>query len=174
MVNQVSINPSVELFNRYECLIPTDDKETDVSVMQIKGNWVKITGTLDSGAAESVCPMDFMPMIPVSSPSDGRTYVAANGTKIKDQGAKQIAFTTAEGNERRIKFCRTSVMKPLMSSSKVEAAGNRIVLDGPSNSYIECKKSGQRTRIRQQDGVYVIDMWINTDNAGPVFGRQGR
>ena len=141
--------------------------------MTQKGSWVKIAATLDSGAGECVRPMDFMPMVPVSAPADGRTYVAATGAKVKDQGAKQIDFVTSEGFNRGIKFRRSNVLKPFIAASKVEAAGNKIFLDGP-NSFIECKKTGQRIKIRQQDGVYVIDMWINTDVSGPVFGRQGK
>ena len=66
-----------------------------------------------------------------------------------------------------------NVTKPLISTSAVEKAGNRIVFDG-ERSYIQHKKTGEKTRVRQQNGVYVIDLWINTSDYGPVFGRQGR
>ena len=66
-----------------------------------------------------------------------------------------------------------NVTKPLISTSAVEKAGNRIVFDG-QNSYIQNKKTGEKMKVRQQNGVYVVDLWINTVENGPVFGRQGR
>jgi hypothetical protein len=164
----------VTVHNKYDPLTRNDEDEIELNVVQAAGDWIKVTGTLDSGAAESVCPMDFMPMLETSAPKDGRTYVAATGTRIKDQGAKKVEFTTCEGRVKNIMFRRTNVMKPLIAMSKVEQAGNMIVLNGPENSYVECKKTKERTKVRKQDGVYVIDMWINTGTAGPVFGRQGR
>ena len=121
-----------------------------------------------------MCPMGFTPMLATLAPKDGRTYVAATGTRIKDQGAKKVEFTTGEGKVKNIMFRRTNVTKPLIAMSKVEQAGNLIVLDGPENSYVECKNTTERTKVRKQDGVYVIDMWVDTGSSGPVFGRQGR
>ena len=59
-------------------------------VLSLHGDWAKIPATVDSGAAESVCPIDFMPFVPVSKPKNGKSYVVANGSRVRDEGGKRL------------------------------------------------------------------------------------
>eukprot|EP00973_Karenia_brevis_P071862 9986633-Karenia_brevis.AAC.1 len=56
-------------------------------------------------------------------------------------------------------------------------AGNRVVLDSedaPEGSYIENKATGHRTYLRQENGVYLLDLWTVPNVAkGATFHRQG-
>ena len=71
-----------------------------------------MTGTVDPWDSITRVPfLDFPPMAKNSSPSDGRTYVVANDTNIKDQGAKQVGFLTVEGITKIVELRRTNVKK---------------------------------------------------------------
>ena len=65
------------------------------------------------------------------------------------------------------------VKKPLISVAKMRAAGNRVYFD-ENPRFVN--KSGQATRIREHDGMFLLDMWIKTDQGkarAPGFPRQG-
>ena len=77
--------------------------EKELNVVETMGKWVKITATVDSAAAETVCPPNMMPMVKPTPGKDERYYVAANGARIKDLGEKPVEFKTSEGYARKVK-----------------------------------------------------------------------
>ena len=50
--------------------------------------------------------------------------------------------------------------KTLMSVSKVAAQGNRVIFDD-DGSDIEDKASGEKTRMKQAGGMYMLKMWVS-------------
>ena len=104
-------------------------------------------------------------------------HTSATGIQDMDQGATQVECVTSEGNNRGINFRSTNVLKPWIVTNKVEAAGHRIAMDGPDKFPHRVQEGWGNIKILQQDGVHVVDMWINTDvprlafwTAGPVIG----
>ena len=71
-------------------------------------------------------------------------------------------------------FQVTDVTKALGSVSKIVANGNKVVFDG-SGSFIENKRSRERLWMREDNGVYVLDVYVappdDYDRKG--FHRQG-
>ena len=51
--------------------------------------------------------------------------------------------------------------KVLGSVHRFNAGGNVVVLDGGS-SYMQNKKTGQKTRIEYESGQYVMYLWIHS------------
>ena len=51
------------------------------------------------------------------------------------------------------------VHKPLCAMSKVCKAGHRIILDD-DGSYIQHKRTGEKTELKQKNGVYVLQFWV--------------
>ena len=47
----------------------------------------------------------------------------------------------------------------MASIRKIADKGNKVVFDG-HESYIENKKTGIKTRMRPENGVYVFDVWV--------------
>jgi len=146
--------------------------EKELNVVETMGKWVKITATVDSAAAETVCPPNMMPMVKSIPGKDERYYVAANGARIKDLGEKQVEFKTSEGYDRKVKFRVANVTKPLISVGRITEAGDDVVFKGP-NPHIKCK-NGRVINMRKERGVFVLDMWIDTEAHGPGFARQGQ
>ena len=68
--------------------------------------------------------------------------------------------------------CR--VHRPLMSVKKICRNGHRVVFD-EEGSYVENKTTGERIKVSEEDGEYVLDMWVNTGKGNDTtFGGQGR
>jgi len=90
---------------------------------------------VDSGAAISACPVDFMQdlAMKMSSRYVGRYFVAANGAKIPALFSRLFSFTVQDDRRRekdfsvRMECC--DVKKPILSVSELAVAGHRVVLD---------------------------------------------
>ncbi len=143
----------------------------DLDALDEWGNEV-LTVTVDSGAAESVMPVDALPEIPMSDGPASRKYRAAGGKLLDDRGEKKVVYWGVDGRARRMTFRVADVTKPLASVKRICDQGNRVVFDGP-NSHIEHKTSGWRTPMREENGVYVLDVPV-VDTKGEGFTRQGR
>ena len=89
----------------------------------------------------------------------GVEYEVANGVTIPNLGEKTFSFQTAEGVERNITAQICDVNKGLLSVVKMVNAGNTVVFtrDG---SFIEDDVTGERIRINEENGMYVLSMWV--------------
>ena len=64
--------------------------------------------------------------------------------------------------------------RPLMAVKRICKAGHRVVFDD-DGSYVEDKETGETLRVIEEDGEYVIDVWVKTgEQEGSTFGGQGR
>ena len=51
--------------------------------------------------------------------------------------------------------------KKLASVNRMVSTGHRVVFDSPEvGSYIENKESGKKIKLRQNNGVCLLDMWV--------------
>ena len=154
-----------------------EDLGDAVNVANTEG-WEKIGLTIDSGAAETICPAreaNSVATIPGSKFAQGVKYTCANGKKLPNLGEKRCVMCTEESEvEHNITMQVADVTRALMSVSRAVDAGNRIVFDDKW-SYIEDKRSGQRTTIQRRGGLYVLECWIKArdESASQPFGRQG-
>ena len=90
-----------------------------------QGNdWYQIPGgiTIDSGAAESVMPVEMCQNYPVVEGMQKRMgvyYVAANGKEMDNEGERKNSFSTRHGGNRNMTFQVTEVTKALGSVSRL-------------------------------------------------------
>ena len=56
-------------------------------------------------------------------------------------------------------FQAAPVSKPLGSVKRICAAGHRVVFD-EDGSYIEYKTTGEINMLREDNGNYMLDMWV--------------
>ena len=133
------------------------------------GNLNKVC--IDSGAGESVCPVDALPSYELKkSAKTGATYTAAGGQSLVNVGEKQPRFET-NGVDAWMTFqATTKVQKPLAAASRITEKGNRIVLDDvDSESYIENKKTGKAIPLKTENAVYMMEMLVK-----PPFPRPAK
>ena len=61
-----------------------------------------------------------------------------------------------------------------MSVKKICRAGFKIIFDD-EGSYVEDKTTGEAMKVLEEDGEYVMDIWVKTDEQGDSsFGGQVR
>ena len=81
-------------------------------IAEVKDKWVKVRGTMDSGAARHAMPETMFPRVKLERKTTPKKFVAANGEQIKDLGEKTIPFKTNEGIQRCTTFRSANVVKP--------------------------------------------------------------
>ena len=91
----------------------------------------------------------------------GVEYDVANGVRIPNLGEKKFDAVTEDGNIRQITAQVCEVNKPLLSVSKMVAAGNRVVFDH-DGSYVEDVNSGEVVWLTEQGGMYMLKVWAET------------
>ena len=89
----------------------------------------------------------------------GIGFVAANGSGIKNYGEKKIAGYTDDGEGVSMRVQCADVKKALCSVHKMNLGGNVVVLES-GRSYVQNKGSGQKTKIHDEDGQYVLYLWL--------------
>ena len=119
--------------------------------------------TVDSGAADHVMPLGWLIMFLVVKSLGqmrGLHYVAASGTRIPNLGQQIVKFMTMDGTWTELIFQIAAINKPLISVSKLNENGYRVVFDDDS-SYILHKKSKRVIKMRKERSVFVIDAYVN-------------
>ena len=96
----------------------------------------------------------------------GVMHAVAKGVRTPNLGEKRFVGVTTEGAMRSIMAQVCEVNKALLSVKKMAAAGNRVVFD-QDGSYIEDKRSGERMWLAEEDGMYMLTMWVNRESQAP-------
>lgn len=185
----------VEIKNRFDALMAADedveigliDVETpdeQIATVGVDKRALKPAGrgkiTIDSGAAESVLPVDVVPnetLMEGEAKKKGVRYVAANGGRMDNMGEKRVRFRR-EGSAavNSIMFQVTGVGKPLASVSRILDKGNSVIFSrNHEGSYIVNEKTQERIPIKEEKGTFVIDVeFLEPASGEPGFPGQGR
>ena len=159
-----SAPPGLQLQNRFGELVVEEednDEEDGIPIMALFSpepeinhfkqgpRWVKLETVVDSGAAESVAPVQIAPWAPRQE-SEGsmrsQTCLSASGEQLPNMGEKNFDMVTSEGNWAQATFQVAEVTRPLCSVSKMCDKGNPVVFE-LGGGYVEHIKSGTRTRF---------------------------
>ena len=146
------------------------------AVDQFRGNWEKVSITVDSGAIDSVVPDTVAQGIAkreTAASKQGLKYRAANGTPIANEGEKTLTGYTNEGKQVGITMQVAKVTKPLGSVRAMVEANNVVVFDR-GNSFIMDKSTRVKTKIDERNGAYVFDLWVPKVSGTPAKVSTGR
>ena len=133
-----------------------------VNAVNTPGEWQEIEMAVDSGATETVMGEEMLVDIeikPGAASRRGVKYEVANGTRIPNLGEKKFVAHSEEGAARSITAQVCDVNKALLSVKKVVGAGNRVVFDD-EGSYIEDKSNGEKMWLREDNGMYMLKMYV--------------
>ena len=189
-VPEVNANEQVNIYNCVDMSSQVQLEAGGVNVLERHGDkcldsmdqsWAPMPRALviDSGAAETVMPSDWFPNHEVKESAGSKSgvyYTTADGTPVHNEGEKTLTMCTADGNHmRRMTFQVAAVNKALGSVSKMVENGNKVVF-ARDGSYIENEWSQDRLWLREDNGVYVLDMLVAPPDNPPEsgFGRQGK
>ena len=149
-------------------------KSEEVMIQSLEKNPTEIC--VDSGAGESVCPVDFFPDYEMHETEKvGNLYRTAGGQELRNMGGKRPKLKI-NGVAASMTFQATShVRKPLAAASKITAKGNRIVLDDENSlSCIENKATGTQIPLKIENGVYVMEVAVTPKKAPFPFQGQAK
>ena len=159
---------------------------SDRDIMAVARGATKIGGrrmrmargiTVDSGAADNVMPRRMMRkgmrLRPSEASRAGVHYVAANGSRIPNEGETNLNFEDKDGVKHSWLFQVAEVNKVLASVSSMVDSGHRVVFDkdevtGMDLSFITCKKTGSSVKMKRERNVWIIDAFVD----GSDFSRQ--
>ena len=90
-------------------------------IVEVKIKWVKVSVTMDSGAAGHVIPETMFPHVKLERKTSPERFVAANGEQIKDLGEKNNSIQDKRGNPgvqniQKCECCQTTHFNAKRSS----------------------------------------------------------
>ena len=143
------------------------------------GGWQLLSMAVDSGAAEIVIPHRLVSQYPIretEASKAGMCYASATNQPIPNLGEQQLPLVTREGSLRGMTLQAAPVSKPLGSVKRMCANSHRVVFDD-DGSYIQNKLTGEINWLREDNGNYMLDVWIVPPNelqehGEPSFVRQ--
>ena len=96
-------------------------------------------------------------------------YEVADGSHIPNLGEKSFRAYTNDGVRKKMTAQVTEVNKALLSVSRLLDTGHRIVFDARNNggSYIENCTSGDWIALEENNGTYVLKLWVHKDQSSP-------
>ena len=124
--------------------------------------WQMITMAVDSGAAETVIPHTLVmghPIMETEASKSGVNYASATGQPIPNLGEQRLPLCTNEGSLRSMTFQAAPVSRALGSVKRMNESGHVVVFDG-ANSFIQNKTTGEINWLREENGNYLMDLWI--------------
>ncbi len=133
---------------------------------------------VDSGAAESALPDGWCPQAAmVKIAQTGKKYTAANGSSIRNKGAKLVSMVTQDGQWHDMNFQVCDATGPLASVHRRCEKGHSVTFNPPwdnRGSFIQNLQTGNRTYLEAKDGVYALETKVAPIGmqTRPSFGRQ--
>ena len=128
----------------------------------------KVKNTIDSAAADSVCPSTWADQFHVVKVPT-RAFVTATGDDIQHAGEKTVSMGTAVGGKDRtigMVFQACDVKKPLAAVNKICEKGN-IVQFGPgvNDNFIQNIQTKEKIWLQQERGHYVMEASLRNSSS---------
>ena len=136
---------------------------------EVKQGWTQMSLAVDSGACESVINPDDAPGHEVMESMESRrgdNFASATGEPIPNLGTMNLPMMLREMSLRSMKLCAAPVTRPLASVKKICRAGHMVIFDD-EGSYIYNKATGEVNMLREDDGNYMLDVWVPPSNMKP-------
>ena len=140
------------------------------------GEWQKIELAVDSGAAETVMPHNLVldhEIVETQASRSGLCYASATDEPIPNLGELRLPLMTSEGTCRGMRFQAAPVSRPLGSVERICQPGHRVTFD-EDGSFIENKMTGEINWLREDNGNYIMDLWVMLANGSKNMGFQGQ
>ena len=139
----------------------------------IDGEWEKVYVTVDSGAAVTCFPESLVQGYQVGDHSGPKQYTSASNHEVTALGSASPVICFEDWQVNKVEAVVLSPLKrPLFSTSRMVAAGWRIVHDSEENggSFALHRASGRKLKMIVMGGVYKMPVWVKRKQ---VFGRRG-
>ena len=158
--------------NRPICVVPQQNNEAWKSWFPERRY---ISLTVESGAAETVIPRMLLQSHPINETQasrDGLNYASATGDPTPNVGEQKLLLLTNESSLRAMTFQAAPVDRP-SGSVKRMCDSNRLVVFDNDGSYVLNKLTNEVDWPREENGNYVMDLWVAPPSSRP-FPRQSQ
>ena len=88
--------------------------------------------------------------------------MTATSEGIPNKGQKRLKLKTREGHKRQMTVQVANVRKPLISTAKLNDAGNDVNLHHDKPHIIN-RATGERSDLRRVGRAYLLDLWVWID-----------
>ena len=136
----------------------------------VKQGWTQMSLAVDSGACESVINPDDAPGHEVMESLEskrGDNFASATGEPIPNLGTLTLPMMLREMSIRSMRLCAAPVTRPLASVKRICKAGHMVIFDD-DGSYIYNKSTGEVNMLREDDGNYMLDVWVPPPKMKPA------
>ena len=143
------------------------------NVKTVKSGWRKMLLTVDSGAAESVIPLDENTVYPKRLHSMPIWYQTASGEPIRNEGEQKLPVVTPSGKMRGMTFQACDVTKPLASVKRMVDAGHAVIFspEEMGGSFVLNLLTGEGEPLFESEGNYHMELRVPPPEALSVgFG----
>ena len=129
---------------------------------------------VDSGACDNVIGPEELPLyadriMETKASKNGEDFASASGDVISNYGELRIPMITRENTTLSMIFQAAGVAKPLGSVKKMLQTGHRVVFDN-SGSYEENKVTGEVNLMREEEGNFMLDVWVPPPTVASEMG----
>jgi hypothetical protein len=150
-------------------------KSRSLEINVLQGEKRKSKITIDSGAEESVWPIDQVAegdLVETEASRNDIGFVAANGARMKNYGALKVDFEN-DGKAMQMNFHATTVKKPLAAVCRITDCGNKVCFGPrPEDNYILNVATQERILMKRERGTYVLEIDVKDANKSSVFTRR--
>ena len=138
------------------------EQEVGASIYNVgELKWVKIAIALDSGAVKHVTPANIFSVTTEQTEKSraGHKYFGADGSPIPNLGGQKISASDDSGRTIALEFDVAKISRPLASVAEIVKKDHRVVFEDGA-SFIQSKKSGVWTPLRQEGNLFFLDVWV--------------
>ena len=132
------------------------------SVAQVSGEWERIPIKIDSGAIDTVMPPSVAKhfrTVETEMSRRGPGFRAANGSPIKHYGQKTLKGMGDQFQPLNMTAQVADVKTTLGSVNQMLKAGNIVHFEN-GNCYVECVRTGRRTKVEEKGGTFEVGIWV--------------
>ena len=144
-------------------------RQKDLEINMVAGESLKSKITIDSGAEESVWPIDHVgeeDLVETEASRNNIGFVAANGAKMKNYGAVKMEFEN-KGRPMSMNFHATNVKKPLAAVCRITECGNKVCFGpNPEDNYILNVATKEQIFMKRERGTYVLEINLKDKTSG--------
>ena len=111
--------------------------------------WELVETHLDSGAARSICPIDFCPEFPVTETGSSRKqehFRTATGGRVRNEGQRKISGVTENGIPVSMAYAVADIAVTLESVAQICDSGATVTFTAKRGDRWSCRPSSVRKK----------------------------
>ena len=140
----------------------------EINPVEQRTKKVKVAVAMDTGATTNASPNGVFGTKVTTVPDDEREDLyGADNTKILNLGTQKGKGVSGENDTWEIDFDIAKISRPLGSVSRLLEKNHRAMFD-KGNSYIQNKSTGKKTKLREDGGLFFLDLVVEVPYDMPI------